>query len=233
MTLNERPFKQVVAHRTKPSASEQNRLYDVVEKMARSLGVNCFVDSTGVHTRPTPTGVGTGGGSSFKIFSVNNYATGDGVYDCYRQTLLDAEWEDTAGDYKFNDTGDLVEVLNLAEADTESLYVPHLVENDLLMAYQMTDDAGTSRWIGVPFVLGNADRIRKAWCTAPAGAATNIDCELDYEDAGTSITVYCTVAGGGNLNTAIPRLEGGDMILVTKIAGSWFCTTVFQASEDC
>lgn len=47
------------------------------------------------------------------------------------------------------------------------------------------------------------------------------------------IEVECSIAGGGNLNSAMPRLLDGTMILITKIGGIWYCITVFQIAEDC
>lgn len=169
-----------------------------------------------------------------KIFEVQSAATGDGVYTCYEQTLDATEWVDTAGDPKFDDknaTG--IEVLNLAEFDPESTYVAHLAAGDLISAWRMIDDEANFRWVGVPFRQANADRPRIAYCKDAAGAATTIDCYLDTDATGTEITVTCSIAGGGNLNTAVPRLTDGLPIIVTKIGATWRCTTTFNASQDC
>ena len=79
----------------------------------------------------------------------------------------------------------------------------------------------------------NKNPIRKAYCKAAAGAAQTITCYLDVDATGTEVTVTCSVAGGGNLNAAIPRLADGDLIFVTNIGGTWYCTTVFQSSINC
>lgn len=40
----------------------------------------------------------SGGGSlNIKIFAVQSEAAGDGVYNCYEQTLDGSEWDDTTG----------------------------------------------------------------------------------------------------------------------------------------
>jgi len=73
---------------------------------------------------------------------------------------------------------------------------------------------------------------RKAYCKAAAGAATTIQAYLDTDGTGQEVTVYCSIAGGGNLNDAIPRLADGTMIIVDKIGDTWYCKTVFQAIND-
>ena len=72
-----------------------------------------------------------------------------------------------------------------------------------------------------------------AYCKTAAPAATAITCYLDTDATGTEISVSCSIAGGGNLNAAVPRLTDGLPIIVSNIAGTWHCETVFQASEDC
>jgi len=72
---------------------------------------------------------------------------------------------------------------------------------------------------------------RAAYCKDPAGAATTIQAYLDTDGTGEEVTVNCSIAGGGNLNDAIPRLTNGLLIIVDKIGDSWYCKTVFQAVE--
>ena len=174
------------------------------------------------------------GGADIKVFRVVTEDTGDGIYNCYEQTLDATEWDDTAGDNKFDDKDSInVEVLNLAEFNPEAIYVAHLAANDLISAWEQTDDEGTARWIGVPFrsgMHGNMNRI--AYCSAAAGATTTIAATLDHT-IGTAITVQCSIAGGGNLNAAIPRLTDNLQIIVTKFGATWYCTSLFQATENC
>lgn len=90
--------------------------------------------------------------------------------------------------------------------------------------------------------------IQRAITTEAAPAAANITCNL-YDSTGTEITsgtgsaieVYCSIIGGGNLNAAVPRLEDNDDLFVVKLPykngtateSRYFCTTLFQASQDC
>lgn len=169
-----------------------------------------------------------------RIFEVQSEATGDGVYDCFEQTLDATEWADTAGDPKFDDKNAVsIEVLNLAELDPEATYVAHLAAGDLIAAWTIRDDEGNPRWVGVPFRQANADRPRLAYCKTDAGAGSTIVCYLDTDGTGTEITVNCNISGGSNLNAALRRLEDGDRMIVAKIGANWYCKEGFQGSEDC
>ena len=74
---------------------------------------------------------------------------------------------------------------------------------------------------------------RKAYCKVAAPAATAITCFLDVDTTGTEISVSCSIAGGGTLNEAVPRLTDGFLLIVKKVGGTWHSETAFQASEDC
>ena len=74
--------------------------------------------------------------------------------------------------------------------------------------------------------------VRLAYCITDATDSTIITCHLDTE-AGETINVNCAICGGTALNSAIPRLEVDDLIFVSQIGGTWYCLTVFQASQDC
>lgn len=78
-----------------------------------------------------------------------------------------------------------------------------------------------------------AIRPRIAYCSAAAPAATTLMCYLDTDAIGAEITVIFSIAGGGNLNTAVPRLTDGLAIIVVKIGETWWCDTVFNKSQDC
>jgi hypothetical protein len=177
-----------------------------------------------------------------RIFEVQHAATagGDGIYDCYAQTLDATEWDDTAGDSKVDDFNTTeVEVLNLAEFDCEPEYAAQLRSGDLLLGFRHWDDEAGFCWVGVPFrQYGQGSLVREACCSsdAPTNSAT-ISCYLDStHTTNQSISVVCSIAQGGtNLGDAIPRLKEDDLIAVYKKPGStnWGCTTVFQPSEDC
>jgi len=215
----------------RPNASDFNERGDVLSKIARSLSINGIIDSTGFLGRRTAKDKGV----NLKLFEVQSAATGDGVYNCYEQTLDATEWDDTAGDSKVDDLNETsVEVLNLAEFDPESTYVAHLVANDLIVAWKKNDDEANSRWIGLPLRQANADRPRVAYCKNDAGAGTTIVCYLDTDTGGKEITVSCSIAqGGAALNAAVPRLKDGDWIMVSKVGATWRCLTIFMPSEDC
>jgi len=83
-----------------------------------------------------------------KIFKVQSEAAGDGVYICFVQKLLSAEWDGVAGNPKLSDKNETpVEVLNLHEYAPEAGQ-HNLPTGTLLEAWQMTDDEGTLRWVG-------------------------------------------------------------------------------------
>lgn len=234
MSLQTREFK-TYERGDMPSASDFNLRADLLSKVLRSLNIDGIMDSTGLLTRTRPE---KGAGFVIKLYEVQSAATGDGIYNCYEQTLDATEWDDTAGDSKIDDKNeDNVEVLNLAEFDPEATYVAHLAIGDLIVAWKKIDDEANTRWIGIPFRQANADRPRLAYCKNDAGAGHTITCYLDTDGTGTEITVNCFIAqfgpNSGNLNAAIPRLADGDGILVTKIGATWRCLNIFQPSGDC
>ena len=112
---------------------------------------------------------------------------------------------------------DIAEGLNVG-AD-EIIQIINDTVNEFFLNFTTVNQAGTL--------------VKKAYCKDAAGAGTTIDAYLDTDGTGTEVTVNCSVVGGSALNAAIPRLADGTLILVTKISGSWYCNTVFQASEDC
>jgi len=188
--------------------------------------------------RPIPQrrNVGAGSGVSaniIKIFAVQSEAAGDGIYNCYEQSLDATEWDDTTGDPKFDNLNTTsVEVLNLAEHKPESEYVAQLSSGDLLAAWRKPDDEHNSRWIGVPFRQANADRSRLAFCKDNAGATTSIDCYLDVDGDGTVVSVKGNSSPKDtNLDQCIRKLKDGDPILVQKISADWYAIEGFQAID--
>jgi hypothetical protein len=178
-----------------------------------------------------------------RIFEVQSEDTGDGIYNCYEQTLDATEWDDTTGGDSNKKVDDYdsttVEVLNLAEFNCEPEYAAQLRSGDLLLAFRYWDDEANFRWVGIPFrQYGQGSLVREAYCSsdAPTNSAT-ITCYLDStHTTNQSISVVCSIAQGGtNLGDAIPRLAEDDLLTVYKKPGStnWGCTTTFQPSEDC
>ena len=236
MTLENQRFKHLRAHRDKVSAKAYNRLVDLVMKISRSLFSSGVMDSAGFNTR-RPNAIAAG--TKTKIFEVQTAATGDGVYNCYEQTLDATEWGDTAGDDKFdykNSTS--IEVLNLLENDPEATYKEMLATGDRIRAQQWRDDEGTLRWVGVP-ISGGFVRMARTLEAAPADTKIRANLILNNGDEalwtslGGDLDVYCKISGGGDLNTALPRLADDDYIFVANLQGKWWCTTIFQTSEEC
>ena len=82
-------------------------------------------------------------------------------------------------------------------------------------------------------ITGLPGAVRLAYCKDDAGAATVIDCYLDVDTTGEVIEVECDIAGGGNLNSATPRLTDGLIMPVVEIDDVWYSLFPFQAKEDC
>lgn len=87
----------------------------------------------------------------------------------------------------------------------------------------------------IPKVAGGGTGIIKAYAKADAGTGNTIVCykDSDSHDEDDEITVTCEIVGGSDLNSAIPRLENGDLIHVYYDAGTWTSIMTFQASGDC
>jgi hypothetical protein len=211
-----------------------------LESLTRSASPYTLVDGTGRHQRRNPSGT-----TDFKIFEVQSAATGDGVYTCREQTLDATEWDDTAGDAKFDELNTTeVEVLNLLENDPEATYKEALLVLDKIKAWQMRDDEGGVRWVGIPVSGGNQTRIAQTTQAAPADIKITANLlgnggNEKTSGLGSGIDVYCivtpntTTTSTVKLNSAIPRLVDNQYIFVTNIQGKWWCTTIFQVSEDC
>jgi hypothetical protein len=82
--------------------------------------------------------------------------------------------------------------------------------------------------------------IRLAKTTESATANDHITCNLlDYsgeeitEGEGAAIEVYCSISNATALNASAPRLEDDQVIPVSYICNNWWCTGVFNLSNDC
>jgi hypothetical protein len=169
---------------------------------------------------------------------------GDGLYDCYAQTLDATEWDDTTGGASHTKTDDVsgtteYVVLNLAEFYNEPVYVSPLAAGDLLLGFRHWDDEAGFCWVGIPFrKQGQGQYVRRAYAAADAGASTTLAGYLDdWVTPGTSITINFHRAQGdsANLNVCSPRFKQYDPMLVYKEPsdGKWYCTTVLQPTKDC
>ncbi|KKN11662.1 hypothetical protein LCGC14_1024140 [marine sediment metagenome] len=128
-------------------------------------------------------------------------------------------------------------IFNIYENDPPAAYSRALAKGDLMVALPVLDADGSGRWMGFSVSGSN---VRLAITTENAPGDDNIICNLldaggseIASGLGSGIDVYCNISGGSALNAAIPRLSNNDQIMVTNIQGKWWCTTVFQTTEDC
>ena len=179
------------------------------------------------------------GGVQIRIFEVQSAATGDGVYNCYQQKLDNTEWNDTAGDDKFDDLNTTsVEVLNLMENDPVASYTPALGKYDRIAAWTMSDDEGNARWGGYP--LSPSVRMLKITQDAPAGIVITCNLILNNGEVATSgqlgynVGVVCMIHPVGTyLNAAVPLLKTDSYLAAQNIQGSWLCTSMFSKMDIC
>ncbi len=230
------PFKHLRAHKDKVSAKQYNKLVDLVGMLANSL-LSDGIIAGGMILKRRVSGTGAGTEYPIKVFEVQTTATGDGIYHCHEEKLLNAEWETTDGDSHTaeKNTTDVF-ILNLLEIHCHATYAYALATGDRLAAWQWIDDADTIRWVGIP--IGKAfDFVRLAGAQEDAQADALISVKLMNQDGteiGAAFDVTCNIAqGGAALNTAIPRIKEDDILTVANIGGTWYCTTLFMPSEDC
>ena len=129
--------------------------------------------------------------------------------------------------------------MNLRENNPVASYTRALAKFDRMMCWNWIDDGGTptTRLVGIPITEG--PRLVRA--TEAAGAATNITCNVIHNDEteaasgelGYNIEVYANICGGGNLNTAVPRIENDNYLMAECVQGKWYFTTTFNKSQDC
>lgn len=181
-------------------------------------------------------------GFRVKVFEVQSAATGDGVYNCYEQKLDATEWDDTAGDDKFDDKNSTsVEVLNLLENDpVEGTYVAALAAKDRMACWQWPDDEGTKRWVGRP--LTPSVRTVRAKEAAPESSmdSTTITCNLvDNEGGeitsglGSAIEVWGRCGVSVNWDMVSPIVINDAYMQAEWIAGKWWFVGAFQAILPC
>lgn len=75
--------------------------------------------------------------------------------------------------------------------------------------------------------------VRVAYCSTDAPHATTMTVYLDTDGTGQAVTCNFMINdSGAYLDEASPRLYDGDEIMVVKMGGSWYCTTVFAQTTD-
>ncbi len=216
------------------AASDIDALVERVNVLSRIAGIGgtkVYTGPTGVHIK----GGGGEGGTKAKMYEVQSAATGDGVYNCYEQLVDATDWTSTT------------EVDKLVDKDATSVAVFNLMENycytpgysdacrvgDRFIGWSSTDDEGNVRIVGVP-ITGNVFRFGYTQEAAQADEQISVKL-LNYKfvEVGSAFDVTCLIQGGTALNAAIPRLTLSTTIPIVNMCGYWYCTTVFQASEDC
>ena len=92
--------------------------------------------------------------------------------------------------------------------------------------------------LGTTTIFGNLDitgsiggAVRVAYVKTTPEAVSTVDVYLDTDGTGTEVTVTCEIVDGSALNAATPRLTDGDSMIVVKIAGTWYCTSLFYATS--
>lgn len=130
---------------------------------------------------------------------------------------------------KMNEIVDAVNLLNRMTGDGFVL-VQHGINGETTISLAMNELKARFMNFG-----GGGTILHKAYAKAAAPASGTITCYLDSDshDAGDEISVVCEVAGGTNLNVALPRLADGTMIAVWDDGGTWRSVMTFQASGDC
>jgi hypothetical protein len=221
----------------KITPDDYNKLIDrlnILSKISSHSGIDSTVSSLGVNVLQSQAGKGV----TIRLYEVQSAATGDGLYTCYRQKIDATNWANEAGLDKLLDYDTTnVTVLNLNENDpVEGTYVAALATKDRIAAWQMSDDEGNLRWVGIPLV----PHPRRARTTAAAGAATTIVCNLIDNEGneiaaglGSGITVNCEVSPSGNINDALPCFANDDYLFAEWIAGKWYYAAALGKVDIC
>ncbi|MCH8244621.1 hypothetical protein IIB97_01920 [Patescibacteria group bacterium] len=175
-----------------------------------------------------------------KIYEVQSSATGDGVYNCYEQTVDNVDWASTTEVDKVSDKNAIsVEVWNALESYIYIPYAESLFLGDRMVAWESTDSSGVVRVVGVP-VVPTIVRLAYVQENSPAddppGTGSLISVKLgDYKGvaSGDAFDAKCLIYGGSALDEAVPRLTNSSIVFVIQLWGIWYVVTPFIATEDC
>lgn len=132
-----------IAPGKQPTAHDFNRLIDMVESLAGSTQQKYFRDSRGVHTAKLPTVFP----ATLRIFQITGNALADYIYECEEKLIDSTYWPDVLNHTKLINKGDPdVDVFNIGEAGSTTEHA--LAVNDILIGFEMRDDAGIPRLVG-------------------------------------------------------------------------------------
>lgn len=232
-------LKKIPRFRKHVKPQDLDALYERVNKLSKISGAEGISVTTGANGVNIRNMRGSELPGSPKIYEVRSTPSGDGIYPVIENQFDATDWDDTAGTEKFEPVaGDSWKyIFSLQENYPAAAYTTAAGLYDKYVGWLFKDDEGNQRLMGLPL---DGAQVRMARTTEAAPAAQNITCNLMGGDGteissgvGSAIEVYCKVCGGGNLNSAIPRLANNDYIFVVNLRGVWYCTTVFQTSENC
>ncbi len=206
-------FKKLRAGRDRVSASEYNRMSKTVSALSRSLVNYGTMDNTGIIARKQP---------ASKQGTMRMVRT---TQDAPADTKITANLLDNSG----NEISTEVNIYCLTNGGGNLNVSVPLLKNDQYIFVVYTLNAW---WCAELF---NNGQTGIAFVKTTPGAVTSLSCWFSESDnTGETISVPCAISGGGNLNTALPRVIDGTQIGVAKKGAIWYLPGApFQASEDC
>ncbi|GAG11664.1 unnamed protein product, partial [marine sediment metagenome] len=71
---------------------------------------------------------------------------------------------------------------------------------------------------------------RLAYCAEDAPASSAISVYLDTDSVGATVSAFCAISNGTQLDEATPLLVDGDKMIVSDVDGTWYSTTVFNGA---
>jgi len=191
--------------------------------------------------------IGGSAAESQKIFEVQTIAESSayGLYNCFEQTIDSTYWNYPSNYQKIiqkEETPTAVKVLNLGEDESFSYnpVAPALALYDKMMCWQVLDDEGNSRYVGVPLVR----QPRPAKTMGPAGASWSIEANLILNNGneaapgqlGYDIYVYLTdrtTPGTVQYQNAFPYLANDKIIHVVNHYGRWYLAQTLASVGYC
>ncbi len=228
------PLPKLPGHKKRLSGKDLNVFIDRINLLSRVTGYG------GTQVIAGPTGIqirgGSGGvNSTTRIYRVQDTATGDGVYECFEQLVDSTDWLSTTNliDKVVDKDSVTVEVWNAYENFIYTPYAEALFANDLMVGWQVNDDEGNIRVVGIPAI---PTIVRLAFVQENAPHEALIEIKLADNTgtaAGATIEATCIIYGGSFLDEAVPRLTTSSIVFVIQLWGLWYVLSPFITTEDC
>ena len=208
----------LIAPHDRISASEYNRRGQVLQSVSRSSVYNGIADASGLHQRRSlhKTVIG------IRLAKITEIATDNDHITCNLLDAVGTEIEDNIEVY-----------CSISGSSALNRSEPYLANDQI---------------IPVAFIAGfwrctdvfHHKVTRMAKTTESATANNHITCNL-LDAAGAEITsgdesgiqVYCSISNATALNVSAPRLEDDQVFPVSYLCGAWWCTGIFNRSDDC